>query len=101
MKRCGCFLTKHSLRNMNQLRMIQGSAGKISSYTGGTETVLPNRCSYQVSVMVGTNDYTNENHKFYKSTVQAISRGGGYCDTKVVSLCDHFFDMVSLVKSQA
>ena len=29
--------------------------------------------------MIGTNASTNENHEFYKSTVQAILRGVGYC----------------------
>ena len=40
--------------------------------TGETETIVWNRCSYQVPAMVGTNAYTNENHKLYNSTVQAI-----------------------------
>ena len=73
---------------------------KISTSTGGTETILWNRCSYQVPSMVGTNASTNENHKFYNSTVRAISRGGGDCATKVGSLCAHFVDTGSLVKTQ-
>ena len=32
--------------------------------------------------------------------MQSISRGGGYCATKVGSLCAHFVDMGSLVKIQ-
>ena len=50
--------------------------------------------------MVGTNSSTNENHKFYNSTVQAISRGGGDCATKFGSLCDRFVDMGALCKTQ-
>ena len=50
--------------------------------------------------MVGTNASTNENHKFYNSSVQAISRGGGDCATKVGALCDRFVDMGSPVKNQ-
>ena len=50
--------------------------------------------------MVGINDSTNKNHKFYNSTVQNISVGGGDCVTKVGSLCTRFVDMRSLVKNQ-
>ena len=50
--------------------------------------------------MVGTNNSTNENHKFYNSTVKAISRGGGDCSTKVGILCTCSGDMGSLVKTQ-
>ena len=50
--------------------------------------------------MIRTNASTNENHKFYNSTVQEISRGGGDCATKFGALCTHFVDMVSPVKSQ-
>ena len=50
--------------------------------------------------MVGTNASTNEKNKFYNSTVQAISRVGGDCDTKVGSLCARFVDMGSPVKTQ-
>ena len=32
--------------------------------------------------------------------VQAISRGGEDCATKVVSICARFVDMLSLVKTQ-
>ena len=53
---------------------------------GGTKTIVWNRCSYKVPVMVGTDDSINKNHKFYNSTVQAIPRGVGYYSTKVVSL---------------
>ena len=38
--------------------------------------------------------------KFYKSTVQDISRGGGEYTTKVGTLCDRFVDMGALVKTQ-
>ena len=78
---------------MNQLRMIRGRTGKISVYPGGTETILQNICSYQVPSMVETNASTNEKHKFYKSTLQAISRGEVDCTTKVGSLCARFVDM--------
>ena len=50
--------------------------------------------------MVGTNDYTNENQKFYKSTVQAILRGGVDFATKVGSLCACFIDMWPPTKTQ-
>ena len=50
--------------------------------------------------MVGTNASTNKKHKFYKSTVQAISRGVGDCVTKVGDLCAHFVDIGSPVKTQ-
>ena len=50
--------------------------------------------------MVLTNDYTNEKHKLYNSTVLAISKGGQDCDTKVGSLLDFFVDMVDSVKTQ-
>ena len=50
--------------------------------------------------MVVTNDSTNEKHNFYNSTVQAISRGGGYHATSFVALCAHFVDMGSAVKTQ-
>ena len=88
-----CFLTKNTLRNMNQLRMSQGRTGKSSASPGGTETIVRNRYSYQVPSMVGTNASKNEKHKFYNSTVQAISRGGGYFATKVGALCANFVDM--------
>ena len=84
---------------MNQLRMIQGRNGKSSASPGGTETIVWNICSYQVPDMVGTNASTNENHKFYNSTVQAISIGGGDCSTKVGSLCACYFDMGTPVKT--
>ena len=35
----------------------------------GTETIARNIYSYQVPAMVGTNVSTNENNKFYNSTV--------------------------------
>ena len=50
--------------------------------------------------MVGTNYSTNEKHKFYNSTVQAISRRGGYCITNVGALCARFVDMGAPVKTQ-
>ena len=50
--------------------------------------------------MVGTNDSTNENHKFYNSTLQAISRGGGDQTKKVGVLCSRFFNMGAPVKTQ-
>ena len=51
--------------------------------------------------MVVTNASTNEKHRFYKSTVQAISRGGEDCYTKVGALWARFFVMGSPVKTQA
>ena len=50
--------------------------------------------------MVLTNVSKNENKKFYNSMVQTISRGGGECATKVGSLCAHFVDIGSPVKTQ-
>ena len=50
--------------------------------------------------MVGNNASTNKTHKLYNSTVQDISRGGGYCATKVGALCACFVDIVSPVKTQ-
>ena len=43
--------------------------------------------------------YKRKNN-FYNSTVQAISRGGGDCATKVGALCALFVDMGSPVKTQ-
>ena len=40
--------------------------------------------------MVGTNDSINDNNKFYNEIVQAISRGGRSCATKVGALCAYF-----------
>ena len=50
--------------------------------------------------MVGTNASTNEKHKFYNSTLHAISRRGGDCATNVGALCDHFVDMGAPVTNQ-
>ena len=50
--------------------------------------------------MVGTNASKNEKHKFYNSTVQDISRGGGDCATNVGSLCAFFVDMGAPAKTQ-
>ena len=61
---------------MNQMRMIQGRTGKSSASPGKTETIVWNRYSYLIPAMVGTNASTNENHKFYNSTVQVVSIGG-------------------------
>ena len=100
-KKHGCFLTKHSLRNTNQLRMIQGRTGNSSASPGGTESIVRNIYSYQVPAMVGTNASTKEKHNLYNSTVQAISRGGGDSSTKVISLCARVFYMGTPVKTQA
>ena len=78
---------------MNQLRMIQGRTGKRPDSPEETETIVRNRCSYQVPAMVGTNDSTNEKHNFYNATVQTISRYGGDFATKIGALCDRFVDM--------
>ena len=67
---------------------------------GGTETIAWNICSYQVPEKFGTNASTNEKHKFYNSTMQAISRGGGDCATKIGPLCARFVDMVAPVKTK-
>ena len=53
--------------------MKQGRIGKISAPPGVTETIVWDRCAYQVPAIVGTNASTNEKHKFYNSTVQAVS----------------------------
>ena len=50
--------------------------------------------------MVGTNDSTKKNHRFFNSTVQEISRGGGNCATKVGTLCTRFVEMRAPVKTQ-
>ena len=50
--------------------------------------------------MMKTNASTNENQKFYNLTMQVISRIGGDCGTKVGSMCAHFVDMGSPVKTQ-
>ena len=62
--------------------------------------VVWNRFVYQVSEMIETNAYTSEKSKFYKSTLQTISKGGGDCDTKVGFLCAGFVDMGSPVRTQ-
>ena len=80
--------------------MRRGRTGKISASPGGTETIAWNRCLSQVSDMVGTNASTNKRHKVYNLTVQAISRGGGYCTTTVGALCGSFVDIGSPVKAQ-
>ena len=94
----GCCLTQHILRNMNQLMMSRGRIGKISTFPGGNETIVRNICSYQVPAMVGTNASTNKKHKFYNSTLQAISRGGGDCAKKVGSLYAFFLILVPRLK---
>ena len=68
--------------------------------SGGTESISWNRYSYRVPDMLGTNVSTNKKHKFYNSTVQAISRGGGDCATKVGALCTHFVEMEVREKTQ-
>ena len=60
---------------------------------GGTGTISWYRYPYQVPAMVGTNASTNEKNEFYNSTVQAISREGGDCATKVGDLCARFVDI--------
>ena len=50
--------------NMNHLRISQGGIGKISAYLGGTEIVVWNRFSHQVTSMIVTNASTKNNHKF-------------------------------------
>ena len=67
----------------NQIRMIQGMPEKVRPLPRGMKTLVQNRSSYQVLVMVGTNAYTNKNHKFYNASVHAISWRGGYCATNI------------------
>ena len=67
---------------------------------GWNEKIVWNKCSYQVTDMVVTNAYTNEKNRLYNSTVQAISRGVRYCNTKVGALCASFVDMGTPVKTQ-
>ena len=50
--------------------------------------------------MVGTNTSTKK-HKFYDSTVQDISIGGGDCATDFGYPCACFIDMGAPVKNQA
>ena len=78
---------------MNQLRMIQGRTGKISASNECAEKIVRNRCPNQVPVMVITNVYTNKNHEFYNSTMQANSRGGVDYATKVGDVCSRFVEM--------
>ena len=80
--------------------MSQGRIGKSSASPGVTETIVWNICSYQVPVIVVTNYNTNEEHKLHKSTLQTVSRVGGYCTTNFGALCARFVDMVSLGKTQ-
>ena len=79
--------------------MSQRRNGKRSASYGGNETVVCNRCSYQVPEMFGTNNSIKK-YNFNNSMVQVISIGGGDCATKVGALCDRFLDMRSLVKTQ-
>ena len=71
----------------------------MASYRGA-ETLVWNRCSYQVPVMVGTNYSMDEKHIFYNTTVQSNFQGGGYCSTKVVEICAYFVDMVNPAKNK-
>ena len=48
-------------------------------------------CYYHVLVMVATNAFTNDKHKFYNEIVQAILKGGVDFSTKVGALCAHIF----------
>ena len=86
---------------MNQFIMSRGRTGKRPASHWGAETVVRNKCSYQVPSVVGTNASTNKKHKFYNPMVQAISGEGGYCATKVGVICARFGAMGSLVKNQA
>ena len=67
---CCLFLVKFE-NSTNQLRMILRRTRKFSDSYGGTETVVWDRCYYQVPSMVGINVSTNYRHKFYNETVQA------------------------------
>ena len=59
MKRRRCLVPEHPLKNMNWILMSRGRIGKMFASPCGTEKILWNRCSYQVSEMVGTNAYKN------------------------------------------
>ena len=50
--------------------------------------------------MLGTNHPTKENHKFYNSTVQFISREGADCTTNILALCARFVYMGAPVKAR-
>ena len=50
--------------------------------------------------MVVTTAFTKTNYKFYKSTVQEISKVEGDCTTKVRYLCESFLDIGVTAKSQ-
>ena len=77
---------------MNKVREIIWIPAKRTSYHKLTETLMWNRCSYQVPVIFVTNESTNDNNKFYNMMVQYISWGWGDCDTKFVALRDRFFE---------
>ena len=62
--------------------------------------MLQNKCLYQVPNCFGNIASKKSKHKFYNSTVQEISKGGGDCATKVGSLCACFVDMGDPVKTQ-
>ena len=67
---------------MNKLRICLGGCPKNTAYNVVTEKLVWNKCSYQVPVRVVINASTKK-HRFYNSTVQEISRGGGNCAAKV------------------
>ena len=75
-------------------------ARKSTNSYGRIETVLQNKCLYQVPNCFGNIASKKSKHKFYNSTVQEISKGGGDCATKVGSLCACFVDIVSPVKNK-
>ena len=91
MKKSVCFLTKHSLRNTNQIRMSLARIGKSLASYGITETVLWDRYLHQVPEMVGTIASTNEKHNFYNSMGLLLLLRGGDCATKDISQCACFF----------
>ena len=74
LNRRGCFVTRHPLKNMNQLIMIRGRTVKVSASSRGNETVVWKICSYQVPAMVGTNASTKEKHNLTCSSPRRTVR---------------------------
>ena len=66
---------------MNQSRMSQGRTGKSSAASGGAETVVWNRCSYQVPAMVGTKASTYFNLlDCISNSIYLINNNGRFMD---------------------
>ena len=65
---------------------------KITGSHGRTETLVWNRCSYQVPEMVRTDAITNKKDKFYNSMVHTIIKGEVLLITKAPLLIS-FMDL--------